>query len=1001
MLNVEPFERGKGYWKLNNSLLYHKEYVDYINVILDDILLGSSCRNGKDEWENIKAEIKKQTIKYSKSKASEEKIVLSQLTEVVNTYEANLPLNRKDSKLLEETKSELEEKLFDRIKGTMFRCKAKWYEQGEKSSKYFFALEKARYNAKTCYKLVTEIGEEIIEPNRILEEQKQFYQKLYSVDQEVSFNMQNEEGIVVPEQIYLSQKEQITLLDLETAIKQMNNGKTPGEDGIPVDFYKVFWGKLKIPFYRMVLASYEDFELHSTARKGILNLIPKANKDTRYIKNLRPITLLNTDYKIIEKAVALKMVPALKHIIHPDQRGFMKERRISVNIRKILDIMQYAAETDLEAVVLSLDFVKCFDKCSFSILHGSLEYFKFGEIVKEWTKILYKDFTVKVQNNGYFSDQIEIKKGVHQGGCCSAIYFLVIAEILAISLRGNEDIEGITVRDIRNLLNQFADDMDVCSISSEKSIKAIYEELDRFRYQSGFTVSYDKTTLYRIGSLRHSDAELYNLTQYAWSNKDITVLGVTIAHDDLTQKNYAGMIKKAKTVLEAWYNRGLSLLGKVQVVNALVASQFVYKMMVLPNMPERVVKSIDNTIREFLWNGRKAKIAYHILQSPKKEGGLNLVNLRKKETSLKATWPIILSQEREYATMVYALTRIGDLGEDIWRCNLFKEHVAVLKIKSDFWNDVLESWCEYNFQKETRIENQLLWYNSRILVKGKPFFWKDVFLRGLRYVHQMFENQEYRSFDTMWEEYGLTKLRYNSLKKALPMEWKQFFYGNAKEAFIPIPPHSYDIELLGGGKGLAGRIYKFIADDIMSSHNKYLKWKIDLGEDFCENIVQFAQMHQHIYKVTNVPKYRSFQYRVLQRGLVTNINLKAWGMVESDLCYYCNLERETIVHLLAECENVLQFWKEIQVFIQQYFGLEIRIGAIDLIGGMAVDKVQHVANFIVLMGKQFIYRQRCLKGNLSIAVFKRLVLEVERIEKYIAVQNGRVALHNKKWLSLE
>ena len=85
------------------------------------------------------------------------------------------------------------------------------------------------------------------------------------------------------------------------------------------------------------------------------------------------------------------MIPALEKIINKDQWGFMKDRRISVNIRKMLDIMYHAQKQDLEAVVLSLDFVKCFDKCSFSILHGSLDFFKFGSIVKAWTRILYQD----------------------------------------------------------------------------------------------------------------------------------------------------------------------------------------------------------------------------------------------------------------------------------------------------------------------------------------------------------------------------------------------------------------------------------------------------------------------------------------------------------------------------------------------------------------------------------------------------------------------------------
>ena len=376
-------------------------------------------------------------------------------------------MNEQQDKLYEETKAELEELAMENIIGVMFRSKVRWYEQGEKNTKYFYSLEKAKYNAKTCYKII-EQDQEITNPSEILECQKKFYQNLYSQDEDVNFNMTNRFGILVSESNRIQQDQQITMKELEEAIKTMNNNKTPGEDGIPADFYKVFWTKIKNIFYDMMIESYDKAYLGDSLRKGILNLIPKASKDSRYIKNLRPITLLNTDYKIIEKAIANKMLPSLDDIIHKDQRGFMKDRRISVNIRKMLDIIHQAEIHDIEAVVLSLDFVKCFDKCSFQILHGSLDFFRFGSIVQEWTKILYKDFTVKIQNNGNFSENISILKGVHQGGCCSSVYFLVIAEILALSLRTNEDIEGITLNTIRNLLNQFADDMDVFSKATEK-----------------------------------------------------------------------------------------------------------------------------------------------------------------------------------------------------------------------------------------------------------------------------------------------------------------------------------------------------------------------------------------------------------------------------------------------------------------------------------------------------------------------------------------------------
>ena len=617
-VDMEYSERGRGFWKMNTSLLQEKEYIGTINKELEATLKLTEASNPKSRWEKIKERVKKSTIKYSKNKQNDLNLVISQLSEVVNEYESRFPLQKEEDKLYIETKADLEEKVMEKTRGVMFRSKVQWYEQGEKSSKYFFSLEKARYNAKTCFKLIDEEGKETTETSEILEKQRSFYKELYSKDSDVKFNLVNNTGIEVPKDLRKEQEEPLTIDDLAKATKSMNNNKTPGEDGIPVDFYKVFWQQLKQPLLEVVNEIFDSKKLHDSARRGILNLIPKAQKDTRYVKNLRPITLLNTDYKIVEKAIANRMTPALEHIIHTDQRGFMKNRRISVNIRKMLDIIHLAEKEDLEAVVMSLDFVKCFDKCSFSILHGSLDFFGFGDIIKEWTRILYKDFTVKIQNNGHFSESIDIEKGVHQGGCCSSIYFLVIAEILAISLRENKNIEGITFKDVRNLLNQFADDMDICTLCKEQSIRAILGELENFRKHSGFTVSYEKTTLYRIGSLRFSSAKLYCIDQFRWSNEDINVLGVTITHEDLVDKNYNDIVSKIRKILQSWVNRGLSLIGKVQVVNTLVASLFVYKMMVLPSIPEKVIKNVDNQIRDFLWDHKKSKIAYSVLHKYKR-----------------------------------------------------------------------------------------------------------------------------------------------------------------------------------------------------------------------------------------------------------------------------------------------------------------------------------------------------------------------------------------------
>ena len=131
----------------------------------------------------------------------------------------------------------------------------------------------------------------------------------------------------------------------------MKNSKCPGLDGIPCDFWKVFFKIIGKLLFDVIVASLESGKLWDSALRGIINLIPKANKDSRYLKNLRPITLLNTDYKIIEKILANRLKPKLEeHLISHDQKGFLRGRRIAANIRKIPDLMKYVEENDDEAV---------------------------------------------------------------------------------------------------------------------------------------------------------------------------------------------------------------------------------------------------------------------------------------------------------------------------------------------------------------------------------------------------------------------------------------------------------------------------------------------------------------------------------------------------------------------------------------------------------------------------------------------------------------------------
>lgn len=89
-----------------------------------------------------------------------------------------------------------------------------------------------------------------------------------------------------------------------TALKEMNNNKSPGSDGLTTEFYKIFWNDLKLFFIKSINFSYVNKSLTELQTQSIITMLPKANKDTSLIDNWRPISLLNTDYKIISKVIA-------------------------------------------------------------------------------------------------------------------------------------------------------------------------------------------------------------------------------------------------------------------------------------------------------------------------------------------------------------------------------------------------------------------------------------------------------------------------------------------------------------------------------------------------------------------------------------------------------------------------------------------------------------------------------------------------------------------------
>ena len=88
----------------------------------------------------------------------------------------------------------------------------------------------------------------------------------------------------------------------------MNKNKSPGLDGLTVEFYTQFGDILKTSFHKVVKSIQNENQLSRSMRRGIISLFYKKKGDKRNLKKFRPISLLNADYKIISKVGKLSKV---------------------------------------------------------------------------------------------------------------------------------------------------------------------------------------------------------------------------------------------------------------------------------------------------------------------------------------------------------------------------------------------------------------------------------------------------------------------------------------------------------------------------------------------------------------------------------------------------------------------------------------------------------------------------------------------------------------------
>ena len=424
----------------------------------------------------------------------------------------------------------------------------------------------------------------------------------------------------------------ITADEIQNALDKLNKDKTPGSDGLPQEFLSFFWDDLKDLYQKVLDEIFTDEELTVSQQKGIIKISYKKN-GRQFLKNYRPITLLNTDLKIIAKVLAIRLSKILNNIIHETQKC-VPGRKITENIHLMQDLIDSILQDNSEAAIIFLDQEKAFDRISHKFLFKTLQKFGFGDNFIRWIKIIYKNVTSTVKVNGFLTDKINIKRGLRQGCPLSALLYVLCSEVLSINIRKNENIKGIIYESQEHKDSMYADDMSVV-VTTENSIYCLFELLNKYEAATNSKINKDKTKALWLGSWRERIDKPLNLK---WTNQEVENLIFYIGNDrkNASQKTF-NMIKDCiKGKISYWNNKSISLKGKVKLLNIFVLSKL-WNALECHDIPKDDIVDINGFIKSFVWRGYNQR-QLGVLSYPYSKGGLALQSIECKMETFRLKW---------------------------------------------------------------------------------------------------------------------------------------------------------------------------------------------------------------------------------------------------------------------------------------------------------------------------------------------------------------------------
>ena len=612
-----------GYWKFNTSLLEIRDFRDRLESLIQRALVGAVT--GNRWWVSLKHRIRDFATKYGRqlklNRTKEAKSIDDRLSRAVAGG---------DSLTVELARGDLERESSERYKGHVVRSRLKRVLNDAVKSNAAAREEEVRRFPDRCIASVKAPDGRLLRSSGEMRDAfrahfrdrfarctdlplREFRSYLADFPRLGAAEAASCEGVV-------------TECEVRDALKQVGLNKLPGLDGLPYEVY-LRMSHMFVPILTdMFNHWFAQGAIPGSVTKGVITLLKKGGRHVwEGLDDYRPITLLNTELKILARVLANRLQLVISDLIGPEQTYAMKGRSIQDNLHLIREVLE-GIKDDTEAALISLDQSKAFDRVDHRFLATVLETAGFEPGFRRWISMMYHNLQAVVQVNGRRSRVFAIERSVRQGCPLSPLLYVLALEPLLRRLRdegANPALRGVPFAGpLSARVSAFADDITVF-VSRRLDIKAVKKAVGEYERIAGAKVNFDKSEGLRLGTWAGSNTLP---GPFRWSDGPIRILGVWFGPDLQLERNWSEVQAKVNAQVGIWLSRRLSLKGRAEACAAYVFPLILYRLAVLP-LPKAHRLALQRSLSRLVWGGARPMVRRQVYIQRTRNGGLGVPDL--------------------------------------------------------------------------------------------------------------------------------------------------------------------------------------------------------------------------------------------------------------------------------------------------------------------------------------------------------------------------------------